>query len=177
MSLQSTQNVIFEPESLRVWSEAGSLMMEYEGRVSELLPPRRALPLSSPDEWITLSSTDGEELGTIRRVRELDSASRNVLREALEQAYRITTILRVLDVDRDPISGQITWRVVVEANEDEESGAQSGSDTTFRLAGAEDVQTARYPHIYFADIEGNRWEIPDCEAMDIASRRASERYF
>ncbi|BCM89621.1 hypothetical protein IAD21_01468 [Abditibacteriota bacterium] len=177
MVVKGGQNVIFEPQHLRVWLENESLMLEYDGKVHELAPPRRALPLSSPDEWILLTSSEGEQLGSIRSLSELDAVSRDTLRVALEDAYRITTILQVLDVEREPISGQITWRVLVEASEDEFEGLQSGHDTTFRLAGAEDIQTARYPHIYFADIDGNRWQIPNCEAMDLASRRASERYF
>lgn len=177
MAVKGGQSVVFEPQLLKVWPENDGLMLEYDGKLSELAPPRRALPLSSPEEWILLNSLEGEELGSVRRLSELDSVSRDTLRAALAEAYRITTILRVLDVEREPIGGQITWQVVVESTEDEEKGVSSGKDMTFRLAGAEDIQTARYPHIYFADIEGNRWEIVDCEAMDLASRRASERYF
>ncbi len=177
MVIKGSQSVVFEPNSLRVWAENGGLMLEHDGKLSELAPPRRALPLSSPDGWIVLSSSEGEELGTIEKLSKLDAVSRDTLRAALENAYHITTILRVLDVEREPISGHITWRVVVEASDDESEDLQSGREATFHLAGAEDVQTARYPHIYFTDIEGNRWEITDCEAMDLASRRASERYF
>ncbi len=172
---KTPQNVVFDPKHIELRAENGVLRLEHEGKTTKLAPPKRALPLSSPDEWIMLSSTEGEEIGMIRRVSQLDSSSREALEVALEEAYRITTILRVLDVEREPLGGQITWRVVVESSESEDS--QSGRETTFRLAGAEDVQTARYPHIYFSDVDGQRWQIPDCEAMDLASRRASERYF
>ena len=167
----------FDPKRIYVRRENGSLTLSHEGGHVELAPPKRALPLSSPDEWIVLSSVDGEEVGIIRRVSELDRASREVLRAALEQAYRITTIVRVLEVEREPLSGQIEWRVEVEADDATEDGSTSGREITFRLSGGEDVQTARYPHIYFLDLEGNRFQIVDCEAMDLASRRASERYF
>ena len=176
MVVKGSQSIIFEPKYLRVWSD-GALMLEYDGKLSELSPPRRALPLCSPDEWIVLSSLGGEELGTIKQLSKLDAVSRDTLRAALETAYHITTILRVIEVEREPLSGHITWRVVVEASEDELQGTQSGREISFHLAGAEDIQTARYPHIYFADTDGNRWQILNCEAMDLASRRASERYF
>ena len=176
MVVKGAHSIIFEPKYLSVWSE-GALMLEYDGKVTELAPPRRALPLSSPEEWIVLSSLEGEELGTIKQLSVLDPVSRDTLRDALEAAYHITTILRVLEVEREPISGHITWRVVVEASEDETEGTQSGVEASFHLAGAEDIQTARYPHIYFADTNGTRWQIPNCEAMDLPSRRASERYF
>ncbi len=169
--------VVFDPNQIEVRRRNGVLTLEHNGKMSELAPPKRALPLSSPDEYIVLSSVEGEELGTIRRIGELDSGSREALRLALEEAYQITTILRVVEVEREPISGQITWRVVVEADEEAADGSRSGKEVTFQLTGAEDVQTARYPHIYFSDVDGQRWEIVDCEAMDLASRRASERYF
>ena len=174
---QPNSSLVFDPEQITVRRANGVLQLEHNGQTIELAPPKRALPLSSPDEWIVLSSTQGEELGTIRRLAELNPHSREALQIALEEAYRITTILRVLEVEREPLGGQITWRVVVESSEDEALDSHSGRETTFRLAGAEDVQTARYPHIYFSDVDGQRWEIPDCEAMDLASRRASERYF
>ncbi len=168
---------LFDPKRIYVREENGNLTLTHEGGQVELSPPRRALPLSSPDEWIVLCSSAGEELGILRRLSELDRTSREVLRSALERAYRITTILRVLEVEREPLSGQIAWRVEIESSENASEGSSSGRELTFRLAGGEDVQTARYPHIYFTDLEGNRYQIVSCEAMDLASRRASERYF
>ena len=176
MAAKTNQSVVvLDPKRIEVRTRNGILTLEHEGQRTLLAPPRRALPLSSPDEYIVLSSVEGEELGTIRRMAELDPTSRQDLRLALEEAYQITTILRVVEVEREPIGGQITWRVVVESSQQGDS--HTGRETTFQLAGAEDVQTARYPHIYFSDVDGNRWEIPDCEAMDLSSRRASERYF
>lgn len=168
---------LFDPKRVEVREQNGNLLLAHEGRQVELALPKRALPLSSPDEWIVLSSLEGEEVGIVRRLSELDRASRAVLQAALEKAYRITTIVRVLEVEREPLSGQIAWRVEIESNGMGEENSASGQEITFRLAGGEDVQTARYPHIYFTDLEGNRFQIVNCEAMDLASRRASERYF
>jgi len=170
-------SALLDPKRLYLREEDGTLRLFHEGGSASLAPPKRALPLSSPDEWIVLSSKEGDEIGTIRRVAELDSHSRTLLRAALESAYRITTILRVIEVEREPLSGQIAWRVEIESDETVGDSSQSGREITFRIAGAEDVQTARYPHIYFSDLDGQRYQILNCEAMDLASRRASERYF
>lgn len=171
------ENNLFDPKRIDLREENGKLTLTREGGRTELSPPKRAKPLSAPDEWIALSSIEGEELGIIRRLSELDRVSREALGAALEQAYRITTVVRVLEVEREPLSGQIAWRVELDAGDGAGNGSSSGREITFRLAGGEDVQTARYPHIYFTDLEGNRFQILDCEAMDLASRRASERYF
>lgn len=170
---------VFDPKRIHLREEDGVLWLEENGERTELDPPKRALPLSSPAEWIMLSSIEGEELGIVRRVSELDSTSQRMLRAALEQAYRITTITRVLEVEREPVSGQIAWRVEIESDEhpNSEDDLVSGKEVTFHLSGGEDVQTARYPHIYFTDLDGNRFQILNCEAMDLPSRRASERYF
>jgi len=58
-----------------------------------------------------------------------------------------------------------------------EAAAIATQEREFTIAGPEDIQTARYPRIYIVDMEGNRYEIPDCEALDLESRQAAERFF
>ncbi len=53
----------------------------------------------------------------------------------------------------------------------------SAREMTFEIAGTEDVQNARYPRIFIGDTEGRRYEVPDCEELDLNSRRLGERYF
>ncbi len=233
----------------------GALMFHLDGQTTPLATPKRALPLSDPDKFIVLCDEDGRELGVLRDVNELDAASQEVLREVLSRAYTITRITRVLEVEREALTGQTRWRVEIEsdgsgANEPEEiptvleqlepsanssapsatpsitlngssaattlvaqnSDSNDASDSNgsekddtkilgrlrrrlrqdksddgedavdteereFLISGQEDVQTARYPHIYIVDTERNRYEIPDCEALDLESRRAAERFF
>lgn len=189
--------------------EDGVLLMHLDGQRTELNPPKRALPLTDPDNFIVLYDSEGEELFMLDSVAELDSESRVVLAEALEQAYRIEHITRILEVDKDPLSGQTCWRVEiavgnteishVERAENKKAGAanghtkgvgllgRDGNDGTandsdvqereFFVNGQEDVQTARYPHIFIVDTERNRYEIVNCDELDPASRRAAEVFF
>ncbi|MBV9867677.1 MAG: DUF1854 domain-containing protein [Abitibacteriaceae bacterium] len=255
--------------------EDGSLLMHLDGQSVELAQPKRALPLSNPDEFIILYDLDGNELGILHDLTELDSKSRDALQEALKKAYRIETITRILEVERDTLTGQVRWRVEIAvessreqyseerladtikpsdaqngqaedttgplraatkssvtgevpaaqidgmppagpSNEqdgqshngngashseekllskvrlfrprdkerrkdkeqpDDDSEIMSGEEREFMINGQEDVQTARYPHIYIVDTDRNRYEILDCEALDLASRQAAERYF
>ena len=53
----------------------------------------------------------------------------------------------------------------------------SAREVIFHIAGSEDVQNARYPRIFIGDTQGRRFEIPDCEELDLNSRRLGERYF
>lgn len=171
--MQKTQ--IFDPKKLRICRAHDRLWLKTDGQKVEIASPRRALPLSAPDEWISFVTVDGQELGFIKRVADLDDHSREIVRAKLEEAYRIVKIIKVLAVDREPLSGQISWTVEIENFEDDDE--MSSREITFAIAGAEDVQTARYPQIFFTDTDGNRYEVENCEEMDLASRRASERYF
>jgi hypothetical protein len=226
-----SQTEYLSPDGLKLWQlEDGSLVMKRECKKTLLGAPRRALPLTNPDEFIVLSDLDGNEVGVLRRVEELEPASQAILREALAHEYVLERIERILEVEREPLSGQTRWRVQLasEANsatttsiedasesasqeretasEDEGKGAAddesekrglakmtnflslnrdkdrveetvTAHEREFTIGGPEDVQTARYPHIFIVDTERNRYEIPDCEALDLESRRAAERFF
>jgi hypothetical protein len=194
--------------TLQLERRGGGLVLLNEGRATPLAPPRRALPLSQPEEYIVLSDSDGNEIGWLRRLDELTQSSRNALLDTLSETYAVMRIRRVLEVEREAISGNIRWRVEIENEELPEDSESSETEETddasagvgarllkklsrdkdetetagseereFSIAGAEDVQTARYPQIYIVDVERNRYEILDCEALDIESRRQAERFF
>lgn len=250
------------PSHTRIRRDAdGALLLCLDGQKTRLNAPRRARPLSEPDKYILLYSENEEELGVLRDVAELDEESRQVLGNALKKAYVIERIVRVLDVEKEALTGQTRWRVelaredadspqqdvmltaldqlepapvrdgkhIAETNETlsngspangtpangtsaTDSSSSSGSDASgetarddskilsrirlrlnrervdgepdieteereFLINGQEDVQTARYPHIYIVDTDRNRYEIPNCEALDLESRRAAERFF
>ena len=239
------KGILLDAARMRLWKlEDGSLVLKYwsaRGERKALVgPPRRALPLSDPESWIIFSDDNGE-VGVLESIDDLDEASQAVLREALKAEYTLERIVRVLEVEREPLSGQTRWRVEiasaedlapVEASNDDGStlstsaipavpslakvpdkgsdeasaegderpktlekvgkvagllslGRDKGTETEtissvereFVIAGQEDVQTARYPHIFIVDTERRRYEILDCEALDTESRKAAERFF
>ncbi len=188
------------PQKMKVCRHDGVLLLKIDGQKVPLSAPKRALPHTNPDEYIVLSDADGIEIGVVRALRELEFNSREVLQEILKEIYRATPLLKILDVEREPLSGQIRWRVELEAFGDDlvplpESKSRlrvlrrakgEGDDAppetprhekTFLIAGTEDVQTARYPQIFITDIDGNRYEVSDCESLDLNSRRLSQQYF
>lgn len=204
------------PQKIKIKRRDGALILKLDGQCLKMSPPRRAAPLSAPDEFIVLSNEAGEELGIIRHVSDLEPDSRALLEDELYQRYRTTIIERVLSVKRDPISGLIRWAVEIEHGEhdepqlaaglkpslgvrllkkarpkspiESEGGAvaadavlpgevTTGSEIVFHIAGTEDVQNARYPRIFIGDTQGRKYEIPNCEELDLNSRRLGERYF
>lgn len=289
-----------DPDTLHFHrDEHNTLRLEGPHMSTHVAGVRRALPLSEPEKFLVLTDPLGDEIGVLRDLNELETASRELVREVLARAYSMTRITRILEVEREPLTGQVLWRVEIESDEDseeivkepevltaldqlephvvrlqnkrtipastnvvkgtvldntsfktvntngikqansngdipgtnplisnraantnavnnnsastvsgngddevEESEDEVGSDVKllrrlrrrlrsdkndddaiatqereFAISGQEDVQTARYPHIYIVDTERNRYEILDCEALDLESRRAAESYF
>ena len=209
------------PQKIKIKRREGALILKMDGQCLKMAAPRRAAPLSAPDEFIVLSNEAGEELGVIRRLADLEPDSRELLEDELYQRYRTIKIERVLSVKRDPISGLIRWAVEIERDEHEEpqlaaglkpslgvrllkraraktavesenpgeNGGDvaddkplpgeetTGSEVVFHIAGTEDVQNARYPRIFIGDTQGRKYEISNCEELDLNSRRLGERYF
>ncbi len=192
-------------QKLKICSKDGGYYLKMDGQKLKLSPPRRALPLSSPDEFVVLSDENGVEIGVLRSLHELDCDSRDHLEAWLEELYKITLIYKILDVEREPLSGRVRWRVEIEAVGDESDDETGNGDektlpfrllrrakpddddeslvttmprreVTFYVTGNEDVKTARYPRIFFTDTDANRYEIPNYEALDIASRRLADHY-
>ena len=194
---------------IKIKRRDGALILKMDGQCLNLAQPRRAVPLSAPDEFIVLSDEDNREIGIIRRLDDLEPDSRQLLGDELYRIYRAIIIERVLSVKRDPISGLIRWAVEIETDDEEEptlapgikpalgvrllkkarakttgeneefepGEVTTGREVVFHIAGTEDVQNARYPRIFITDTQSRRYEVPNCEALDLASRRMCERYF
>lgn len=125
----------------------------------------RTLPLSNPWRYLIVYDTDGNEVGIIVDINELDTASREIVREELERRYHAPKILRILEVERLPQTGHTRWRVETDEGLKE-----------FVVPGSEHIYTSRYPCIFLVDEEGNRYEIPNFERLDARSRRISIQY-
>lgn len=125
----------------------------------------RTLPISDPWRYLIVYDGDGNEVGIIVDINELDTNSREVIREELERRYHIPKILRILRVERLPQTGHTRWEVETDEGFKE-----------FIVPGSEHIYTARYPRIFLVDENGNRYEIPNFERLDARSRRIAIGY-
>lgn len=125
----------------------------------------RTLPISDPWRYLIVYDVDGNEVGIIVDINELDTNSREVVREELERRYHIPKILRILRVERLPQTGYTRWEVETDEGFKE-----------FVVPGSEHIYTARYPRIFLVDENGNRYEIPNFERLDARSRRIAIGY-
>ena len=79
-----------------------------------------------------------------------------------EKPTRLAKVASFLSLSRDKSGSEDAVSVV---------------EREFTINSQDDVATARYPHIYIVDIERRRYEIVNCETLDLESRKAAERFF
>ena len=119
----------------------------------------RAAPLSRPDRYISVLNEDGEEVCWIDDPSELDEQSQAVIKRELEQRYLVATILRVNSLQFD--MGTAYWDV------DTDRGRREFVVPSVR----EQVQWLNDRRLLIIDVDGNRFEIPDINALDRRSRK------
>lgn len=131
-----------------------------DGSVFEDLEPRRLFPFSNTDMYITLLDKNEKEVGFIRNLDELDEGSAKVLQECFAEYYMIPQITAVLGISEK--FGSLKWTVETDRG-----------IITFRIVNRHsDVKCLHGTNrVLFRDSNDNRYEIPDCTAMDAHSNR------
>lgn len=83
-----------------------------DGSVLEDLEPRRLFPYTKPNEYITLLTSNENEVALIQSLDELDEASESAIEECFEEFYLIPRISEILHIeDKD---GSFQWKVKTE---------------------------------------------------------------
>lgn len=126
----------------------------------------RLLPLTDKSHYISVLDTEGNEIGIIRDLQNIEPTSRSILWEELERIYMMPKIKRVRRIRHERMSGKAIWEV------ETDHGAME-----LRIPSTDNIHKARYPRIFIVDEDGRRYEIPNCDALDSRSRRLLARYF
>lgn len=151
---------LLDAGSTRLYLDAfEELYLEIEGQ--EPLGPlqvRRAFPVSAAADFAILNDGDGKEVAIIRRVSELDRASRAVVEAELERTYFVALITRVTAID---VQFHVPhWEV------ETDRGPRS-----FELRSSrQDLRVLGQGRILIRDADGNLYEIRDYRGLDPASR-------
>lgn len=100
MTAEVEEHQYIAPEGLTVFrDESNNVRARIEGQGEwEKVVPKLAFPYSDPDRFVILLS-EGEEIGMLRELSELEEDSRRLLRELLEKRYHVPEIKRIIDVD------------------------------------------------------------------------------
>ena len=122
------------------------------------LEPRRLFPVSRPDEYITLLDSEGKEVALIKKLSELNTDSRKVICNSLDDYYLVPTITRIVSVVEK--YGTLRWTVETDRGE-----------ISFDIRNRNhDIRVNPDRSIRVRDSNDNRYTIPDWQSLDKHSR-------
>ncbi len=153
---------LLDPKQIRFsLDEFRELTMEQNGEQKNVRP-LRAFPLSAEENFIVLKDDNEKEIGTIRRIEDLEPHSQSVLRAELERAYFTPRILQINALEEDFHVPR--WDVTTDRG-----------PRVFEIRSSRrDIRVLSAGRVLIRDADGNRYEIPDYRSLDPASRSLVE---
>lgn len=118
----------------------------------------QAAPLSKPGRYLSLIDSKGEEITMLDSIEDLSDECRAVAQEELRRRYLTAHVEAISELRTE--FGVTYWHVKTDKG-DRDFVVQSLSESCVWLSDR---------HILLIDTDGSRFEIPDCEALDSASR-------
>jgi hypothetical protein len=122
----------------------------------------RLFPLTDPDTWLSLLDQEGREVGVLLELSGLPPEAHALVSHELRRRYLVPEVQRVVSVG--PRYDLMEW--VVETDR----GRTSFLTRNLR----EQQQPPGSNRVIIMDIEGNRYDVPDLDGLDPASRRRLE---
>lgn len=137
-------------------------------RVAERIFLSRAFPFDMPRDYISVLDKDKKEIGFIRSLDDFDEPQRSMLERELDAKYYTPTIKKIYSVKER--YGFSYWRC------DCEFGEKSFTlqDTYRSIIKSSNPDGSE--RLFILDVDGNRYEIPDVEALDRQSYKKIELY-
>lgn len=125
--------------------------------------PSRAFPISDPDRFVSICSSEGHELLAIDDLTRLPKDVRQLLSEELDRREFLPVIKRIVHVSLrvDPSD----WEVETDRGV-----------TQFSVDQDEDIRRLGPYRALITDSQGIRYLIPDTRQLDAGSRRTLERF-
>jgi hypothetical protein len=162
---ETTELRYLAPGKLRFFRHGAALrlIVEEEGcwlRVGVV----RAFPLSQRDRYLSVRDGANKEVGLIVDPEALDTESRRLVAEELERRYMAPVVRRVLSVKER--FGTVEWMVETDRGV-----------CTFTMRDPRENVLQPDPGRYLlSDVEGNRYDVRDLDALDPASQAWLMRY-
>lgn len=146
-------------------SQAGTVRLEVHKEVCHLrVIVRRLMPLSNPDQYISLAADEDTEIGIIVNPSDLAPDSQKIIYEELEKRYFTPTIKKIYRVKEQ--FGIHEWDVETERGR-----------VTFQVRGLnQNIKPALPARLFVTDMRGNRYDIPDYRELDAKSFHQIQRH-
>jgi len=151
------------PENASFSLKNGLLFLRREEKESRVFLCRQ-FPFDFPWEFISVLDDEQAEIGIIRDLSCFEGDEYELLRTELSRRYFAPTIKRIQNVKER--YGFSYWRVTTE-----EGSVSFTLHDTFRS-----IIRAGEGRLILMDVNGNRFEIPDVEALDRKSYKKIELY-
>lgn len=134
------------------------LRLSLSDRSYPTVKPVWASPLSHPNRFLALLDEKGQEIAMVEDPSQLSETSRAAVEAELHKRYLTATVRAVTGAKVE--FGATYWHVLTDRGERD--------FVTESLQ--ENVQWLSERHLLLIDVDGNRFEIPDTEALDPRSR-------
>jgi hypothetical protein len=132
------------------------LVLEHDGESYSGVRILRGFPHSAAGRMISVRDADGDELGIVPRLDELDGDSRQLVEDELRRAYfvpRITRVLKLQETFHVP-----SWEVETDRG-----------PRRFEIrSGRRDIRVLG-SRLLIRDADGNQYEVPDMRRLDADS--------
>jgi hypothetical protein len=117
----------------------------------------RCLPLTQPDRFLSVQDDEGNEIGILGDLRELDSESRKLVEAELELYYLKAQVRAIRKVESR--NGIITWDLETDLG-----------PRTVHVRDRQHIRPLKDGRIILTDIHEAKYEIPPMETLDERSR-------
>lgn len=124
----------------------------------------RAFPFEDKFEYISVDDKDGKEIALIKSIEDLEENQRKYITDELDRKYYLPTIIKILSMKER--FGFSYWKVLTDTGE-----------RTFTMQDTyRSIHKINTTHVFLTDVDGNRYDIPDLEALDHKSYKKIELY-
>ena len=154
------------PEQIRLFrSPMGTVRLEILDEVCYFrVTVRRILPLSNPENYISLWAGDDVEIGIIHSPSHLDTESQKIIHEEIDKRY-FTPVIKAIHRVKERF-GVHKWEVET-----------SRGNVTFFVQGLhQNVKQVPPSRIIVTDVRGNRYDIPNYQKLDAHSFQRIQRH-
>lgn len=146
---------LFDPKRIRLFRAAGVTRLTWENERSWIkVVVTRAFPVSDPDHYIGFLDGNGKDIGLVVDPALLDPESRQTLEEELEKRYFVPVVERVIKVKEE--FGAVYWTLETD---------RGRKEIVVRNV-RDNLQELSATRVLITDVEGNRYEFPDVNALD-----------
>ena len=151
------------PQNTVFFTKNNFLYVKYEEKEERVFLCRQ-FPFELEWEFISVMNAEKQEIGIVRRVDDFEGETRELLREELSKRYYTPVILQILGSKER--YGFSYWKVKTKEGE-----VSFTLHDTYRS-----IIRASESRIIMMDVNGNRFEIPDVNALDRKSYKKIELY-